>query len=250
MSNWIARGLRRGIRTTRYPLQEDRMPDGYRGRVTVREHADPTALERGAEACLSRAIERRGALTFVKAQRCFQCGQCARVAASAFSMTNDFELAEAILGVDDSRDRLRSLTAAFGRSIHLRHVDCGSDASTEQELQAIFNPFYDVNRLGIFMTATPRHADILIASGVVTHPMVDPLRRAYDAIPEPKVVVALGSAACSGTIYAADAVAGPVDRFIPVDVKVPGTPPSPLTIIHGLWVALGRVAAHAGSVPA
>ncbi len=243
MSNWIGRGLRRGILTTRYPGLPDAMSERYRARPTILPGATNENLERGAAACLSHAIQTGGQQPAIDMQRCFQCGECARVAPEAFTFSHDFELALSGNDVDVTRAELRRRIGSLGRSIHVRHVDCGSDASCEQELQAIFNPFYDVNRLGIFMTASPRHADILVATGVVTHSMVEPLRRVYDAMPSPKVVIALGSAACSGTIFADDDVAGPVSRFIPVDVKVPGTPPAPLTIIHGLWVALGHIAA-------
>ncbi|MGH7717036.1 MAG: NADH:ubiquinone oxidoreductase [Vulcanimicrobiaceae bacterium] len=248
MSNWIGRGLRRGILTTKYPYRGDAMPERYRARPVMFPGATNEHIVRGAAACLSGAIQptERGAV--IDMQRCFQCGECARVAPEAFTFTNDFELALSGDNVETARAELRRRMEALGRSIHIRHVDCGSDASCEQELQAIFNPFYDANRLGIFLTASPRHADILIATGVVTHAMVEPLRRVYDAMPSPKVVIALGSAASSGTIFADDDVAGPVERFVPVDVKVPGTPPAPLTIIHGLWVALGYIAArHPGA---
>ncbi|HEY1729414.1 MAG TPA: hypothetical protein VGG22_13630 [Candidatus Baltobacteraceae bacterium] len=244
MSNWIGRGLRRGILTTKYPFQGDAMPERYRARPVVFPGATNEHIERGAAACLSGAIQRSDGGAIIDMQRCFQCGECARVAPEAFTFTNDFELALTGDSIEMVRAELRRRTKALGRSIHIRHVDCGSDASCEQELQAIFNPFYDANRLGIFLTASPRHADILVATGVVTHAMVEPLRRTYEAMPSPKVVIALGSAASSGTIFDDDDVAGPVDGFIPVDVKVPGTPPAPLTIIHGLWVALGHVTAR------
>lgn len=250
MSNWIGRGLRRGILTTKYPASPDAMPERYRARPTILPEATNENLERGAAVCLSRAIQVAGEDSTVEMQRCFQCGECAWVAPEAFAFTNDFELALTEGDVEVTRADLRRRIGSLGRSVHVRHVDCGSDASCEQELQAIFNPFYDVNRLGIFMTASPRHADILVATGVVTHSMVEPLRRVYDAMPSPKVVIALGSAACSGTIFADGDVAGPVHGFIPVDVKVPGTPPAPLTIIHGLWVALGHIAARRAGVNA
>jgi Ni,Fe-hydrogenase III small subunit/ferredoxin len=246
MSNWILRGLRQGILTTPYPFGPAQMEERYRGRVAANPDASPDALERGSSACLSAAIREHGSARAVDTERCFQCGECARVAPEAFVFSSDFELALVEDDIEEARERLALRAAAFGRSIHLRHVDCGSDGSCEQELQAIFNPFYDVNRLGIFMTATPRHADILVATGIVTPAMVEPLRRVYGAMPEPKIVVALGSAACSGTIYGAGG--GPVERFVPVDVKIPGTPPAPLTIIHGLWVALGRIRGGLGGV--
>lgn len=247
MSNWIARGLRRGILTTPYPNRPETMPEQYRGRVLLAADAPAGALERAAGACLSRAIELdEGAR--VNVARCFQCGECARVAPEAARFTNDFELALVAGDPDDVRRRLRDRVRALGRSIMIRHVDAGSDASCDQEVQALFNPFYDVNRLGVFLTPTPRHADVLLVTGVVTRAMAEPLRATYDAMPEPRLVLAVGSAAASGSIFTGSAdVVGPVDRVVPVDVIVPGAPPGPLSIIHGLWVALGRATARIGS---
>lgn len=243
MSNWIWRGLRGGILATRYPLGPAEMPARYRGAARSIKRAPADAAARGSHACLSGAIAEDGSVTM---SRCFQCGQCARVAPEAFAMSDEFELACIDGDAEEVRARLRARVAALGRSIHVRHVDAGSDGSCEQELQAVFNPFYDLNRLGVFLTATPRHADLLLVTGVVTRPMVAPLRAAYDAIPEPRIVVAVGSAAASGSLFRnSDVVAGPVDRVLPVDVKVPGAPPAPLSIIHGIWVALGRIAARA-----
>ena len=242
--NWIARGLRRGVLTTRYPQAPDAMPDRYRGRAVIREGAPERALELAAAACLSHAIE-LGDVPRVNVERCFQCGECARVAPEAAQILNEFELAVVEGEPEAARLRLRDRVRSLGRSVMIRHVDAGSDASCEQEVQALFNPFYDVNRLGIFLTATPRHADVLLVTGVVTASMAEPLRITFDAMPDPRLVVAVGTAAASGSIFRSnDAVVGPVDQVIPVDVKVPGAPPSPLSIIHGLWVALGRTTAR------
>ncbi|BDE08243.1 hypothetical protein WPS_35190 [Vulcanimicrobium alpinum] len=109
-------------------------------------------------------------------------------------------------------------------------------------MQALFNPYYDVTRLGIFLTASPRHADLLAVTGAVTGAMAEPLRRTYDAMPEPKVVVAVGTSAASGGIFAGSpGIIGAVERVIPVDIAIPGSPPPPLAIIAGLWLALGRI---------
>ena len=93
------------------------------------------------------------------------------------------------------------LDGAFRRSLHIRHVDAGSDGAVEQEIAALLNPYYDMQRLGLFFTASPRHADVLLVTGPVTAPMEEPLRRTYDAMPEPRVVVAAGTDACSGSIW-------------------------------------------------
>lgn len=124
---------------------------------------------------------------------------------------------------------LRERAGMLGRSIHVRHIDCGSDGSEEWEIQALWNPYYDVQRLGFFLTSAPRHADVLLATGVVTDPMRAPLERTWAVMPEPKALIAVGSDACDG-----------VDKVLPVDVYVPGSPPPPIAILHGLLVATGR----------
>ena len=107
-----------------------------------------------------------------------------------------------------------TLGGPFRRSLHIRHVDTGSDGAVEQELAALLNPYYDMHRLGMFFTATPRHADVLLVTGPVTRPMEEPLRRTYEAMPEPRVVVAAGTDACSGSIWTAPEVLGGVDRVL------------------------------------
>jgi Ni,Fe-hydrogenase III small subunit len=247
--SWFARGLRRGILTTRYPHGHEEMPDAWRGAPAAVPGASTASYRRGADACLSRAIELAGDVATVRRERCFACGECARVAPDAFTMTNEYELSLYPVDLATTQAQLAKRAASFGRSIFLRHVDAGSDASCDQEFSALFNPFYDINRLGMFLTATPRHADVLVVTGVVTVAMAEPLRRTFEAMPDPKLVVAVGTAACSGSIYHADDVVGPVDRVVHVDVKIPGAPPAPLSILHGLWVALGKLAPHAREIP-
>jgi Ni,Fe-hydrogenase III small subunit len=130
---------------------------------------------------------------------------------------------------------------AFRRSVHIRHVDTGSDGAVEQEIAALLSPYYDMHRLGLFFTASPRHADILLVTGPVTRPMLEPLQVTYEAMPDPRIVVAAGTDACSGGIWDGDEVLGGVDRVLPVDVYIPGDPPSPIALLHGLLLATGRV---------
>ena len=140
------------------------------------------------------------------------------------------------------RDGLRARTAALRRSVHLRHVDAGSDGTEEWEILALLNPVYDVHRLGIFLTASPRHADVLLVTGAGARGMTGPLRRAYDAMPDPKIVIAVGADAVSGGLASPSyATTGGVAATVPVDLWLPGSPPSPFSILHALLLAVGRL---------
>jgi Ni,Fe-hydrogenase III small subunit len=136
---------------------------------------------------------------------------------------------------------MSALPRVFRRSVHIRHVDTGSDGAVEQEIAALLSPYYDMQRLGLFFTASPRHADVLLVTGPVTRPMVEPLQLTYEAMPDPRIVVAAGTDACSGGIWTGDEVLGGVDQVLPVDVYIPGDPPTPIALLHGLLLATGRV---------
>jgi Ni,Fe-hydrogenase III small subunit len=143
------------------------------------------------------------------------------------------------------RSPLGEQARALRRSIHVRHIDCGSDGSEEWEIQALWNPYYDIQRLGYFLTAAPRHADVLLVTGPVTAAMRAPLLRTWEVMPEPKALVAVGADACSGGLCAADRLtAGGVDRVLAVDVYVPGSPPAPIAIMQGLLLASGLLGAQ------
>lgn len=137
----------------------------------------------------------------------------------------------------------RRIHSLFGRSLHIRHVDAGSCNGCELELRALTNPYYDINRLGIFFTTSPRHADMLLVTGPITRNMEIPLKAAYEAMPDPKLVAAAGTCACDGGLYRFNSYASATGlvAFLPVDVFIPGNPPSPLALIQGLLLALDRV---------
>lgn len=125
--------------------------------------------------------------------------------------------------------------SALSRSLLVRHLDLGSSNAEEAELLALSNPIYDITRFGIDFTASPRHADVLTVSGPVTRHLKVAMERTYAAMPYPKIVVALGDGACNGSIYKNTyACLGRVDQFLPVDVYIPGDPPTPEEIIKGL----------------
>src|SRR5881396_2555750 len=123
----------------------------------------------------------------------------------------------------------------FRRSLTIREVDTGSCNACEMEMNALMNPIYDVERFGIHIAASPRHADALVVTGPVTVNMERSLRDVYKATPDPKIVVALGDCAITcGMFKGSYAVSGPVDRHIPVDVRIPGCPPRPAQILEAL----------------
>ena len=127
----------------------------------------------------------------------------------------------------------------FGRSITIREVDAGSCNGCELEINALNNPYYNLEGLGIKFVASPRHADMLLVSGPVSRHMEVALRRTYDATPEPKLVVAIGDCGCTGGIFGENyACRGRVSNIIPVDVAVPGCPPTPLAIMQGILTAI------------
>jgi Ni,Fe-hydrogenase III small subunit len=144
----------------------------------------------------------------------------------------------------DERLRVRGaldekIRAVLGRALCIRHVDAGSCNGCELEIHALNNPFYNLEGLGIRFVASPRHADLLLVTGPVAANMEAALRLTYDAIPAPKLVVAIGDCGCAGGIFGESyASRGRVSNVIPVDVAVPGCPPSPGRILQGILTAI------------
>jgi len=197
--------------------------------------------------------------------RCVACGRCAEVCptealridpAYEFVYPRREDLVRSVTFQATSADPLPRPAEAlrvrihtiFGRSLHIRHLDVGSDNGADWEMATLLGPVYDVQRLGIDFVASPRHADMLLVTGAVSRNLAPALTHTYEATPEPRLVVALGTDACGGGITQGSyAAAGGVDRVIPVDYYIPGDPPRPQAIIHGLLVALGRRVAVAAT---
>jgi Ni,Fe-hydrogenase III small subunit len=133
----------------------------------------------------------------------------------------------------------RTSRARLGRSLSIRHVDAGSCNGCELEIHALNNAFYDLERLGLRFVASPRHADVLTVTGPVTKNMREGLLRTYDAMPDPRWVISIGRCAVDGGIFSGSyAVEGGVKDVIPVDLHIPGCPPSPTEILRGLIALL------------
>lgn len=258
MLGWIWRGLRTGVLTTRYPAQPDSMPAAYRGRPVIDQARLGDAAGAAAAAiCPTQALAATPHGLRLDLGRCVQCGLCAEACPDAIRMVPDVELAtgkqdDLVLEAEApdegralpaARRALKARVADLRRSIHIRHVDAGSDGAVDQEVYALTNPYYDIQRLGLFFTPAPRHADVLLATGVATRAMAQPLRDTYAAMPEPKLVIAAGTAACSGGVWRGSyATLDGIASVLPVDVFIPGDPPPPLALIYGLLLGVGRLA--------
>ncbi len=258
MLGWLPRGLRKGRITTAYPRRPEHPPPGFQGPIVLLSTS--AAGNRLEQLCPTGAIAVDGAgrLTLDRA-RCILCGACVRAAPQRFAFDDRYESAAPTradlversapadapdLEFQRARTALGEQARALRRSIHVRHIDTGSDGSEEWEIQALWNPYYDIQRLGFFLTSSPRHADVLLVSGGVTGPMRGPLELTWQLMPEPKALVAVGTDACSGGLAAATGLtAGGVDSLLPVDVFIPGSPPSPIALIDGLLMAVGLLRA-------
>ena len=256
MTIWVLRGLRDGVVTTRWPARPDPYADSWRGPA----RALPVAPAPGLEArCPTGAISVDGDTVRVDQGACILCGRCVAESPGVFTwspgatgpgaaaLTREQlivpELPETGQAVEAARTRLRERTAALRRSVHIRHVDAGSDGSEEWEIQALLGPVYDIHRLGVFFTASPRHADVLLVTGAGARGMTGPLSTTYDAMPDPKVVIAVGTDAASGGLLAgSEAVTGGVAATVPVDIWLAGSPPSPFGILNALLIAVGQLA--------
>jgi len=259
---WVLRGLRNGVLTTRWPARPDEYAEATRGPATVLATV-PGGLTGKDVAGLCPV----GAISADPAGRprvdqgsCILCGRCVQQRPDVFgwsagpggaALTREGlvvpaqETPDALAAVTDA---LRARTRALRRSVHLRHVDAGSDGTEEWEIMALLNPVYDIHRLGMFFTASPRHADILLVTGAGARGMAASLRETYEAMPSPKVVIAVGTDAVSGGIVSPSyATSGGVGELVPVDVWLPGSPPSPFAILSALLLALGRLPAPAAS---
>ena len=278
MSIWVLRGLRDGVVTTRWPARPDDYADTWRGPARPLPgnlSSDPAAAlssDPGTDSDTLEALCPTGAIVVggnvrVDQGRCILCGHCVAQRPDVFAWSQGAtgpgaaaltrnhlvvpELPETDAAVEAARARLRERTAALRRSVHIRHVDAGSDGSEEWEIQALLGPVYDIHRLGVFFTASPRHADVLLVTGAGARGMTVPLRTTYDAMPDPKIVIATGTDAVSGGLLAeSDKTTSGIAATVPVDVWLPGSPPSPFGIINALLLAVGKLAPDTPTRPA
>ena len=268
-----------GIVTKAYPAELAHVSEHFRGRPHF-DFEKWTDARPAAEVCPTGAISLRDSQdsreVTVDYGLCVFCGLCAEVSSDkAVRITQEFDLAtknrrnlvfiaEYTLNADRTHRQLgtvrpgsgnvetdanvagqkarETIHKVLGRSLAIREVDAGSCNGCEVEIVALNNPIHDIERFGIQFVASPRHADMLLVTGPVTRNMELALLKTYQAMPEPKVVVAVGACGISGGIFGKNyASLGGVDKVLPVDVYIPGCPPRPQALLHGILLAVGRL---------
>ncbi len=243
--------MQQGHRTAAYPAEVPTLPDRLRGAPGI----DPEKCVEGCRACVEAcptdalvAGEDGPRLDLGRCLFCPECTQQCPEGAIAFSTEHrlaararaDLQIAGAFqVRRAELDDKLRRL---FGRSLKLRQVSAGGCNACEADVNVLGTVAFDLGRFGIQLVASPRHADGLLVTGAISRNMELALRKTYDAVPAPKIVIATGACAISGGPYAGHPeVLGGADAAIPVDLYIPGCPPHPITILDGLLRMLGRI---------
>jgi Ni,Fe-hydrogenase III small subunit len=239
MLDFIRTRLAQGTRTSPFPEGETEFPERFRGRPVL----DPTRRGEGCSECAGRASLDLGASLFAPEE----ASQCPH---GLVSFSTDYRLAARhrsdlvtatgeLPAVQALEERTRKL---FGRSLRLRSVAAGSCNGCEAELVALGNVVFDMARFGVQFVASPRHADGLVLTGAVSRNMRDAVYRTWEAIPEPRLVIAVGACAISGGPFRdSPEVDNGVPADLPVDLWIPGCPPHPLTVLDGLLRLLGQL---------
>lgn len=231
-----------GCRTSGYPKTPVTLPARYRGRPELDPDAPPDVIAACAAACPQSALD--PSAKTLDMGRCVFCGDCERVGEGRFvRFTKNYETAVAEKSDLITQGMLPELARhasthfkkLFGRSLQLRQVSAGGCNACEADLNVLATPFFDLARFGINFVASPRHADGIVVTGPISKNMKTALLKTYEAVPEPRVVIAVGACALSGgPFHGSPEITHGLDHLLPVDLFIPGCPPHPMTHLHAL----------------
>src|SRR5258708_40158806 len=243
--------FQQGYRTIPFPKAEPAMPDRFRGRPVIEREKCPVGCRDCADACPTDAIKIDNQGLRLDLGRCLFCTDCVEACPEqAIRYTQEFRLAanrrEGLVMAGQTLELAKALEdktrRLFGRSLKLRQVSAGGCNGCESDVNVLNTIVFDLGRFGIQFVASPRHADGLLITGPVTENMTSALKNTYDAVPSPKIVIAVGACAISVGIFRDHPeVLNGADSVVPVDLYVPGCPPHPWTILAGLLRLLGRL---------
>jgi len=241
---------RQGYRTAGYPLEAPSLPPLFRGRPLLDTEKCRSDCNVCHEACPTDAIASEAG-PYLDLGRCIFCGDCEKACPTgAIAFSSDWQLAASERPALQLSGNMQPAVAALsdqlrrllGRSLRLRQISAGGCNGCEVEVNALGNVVFDASRFGIDFVASPRHADGVLITGPITRNMREATLATYQAVAEPKLVIAAGACAISGGIFRGrPEVEDGVDGLFPVDLYVPGCPPHPITILDGLLRLLGRL---------
>lgn len=267
LANWLRAGLASKRITTPYPREREQLEQVHPHWKTLVSCGGSCEHEpcQCTQLCPTEAIRHtaKGAIE-VDQGACVACGRCVHECPNkTFAWTNTVDTAarQRVELVDGTKSReiqkldkefepdwgrldgktFEQFRQKFRRSLHVRHIDVGSCNACESEVLALSNPYYNFHRLGIFFTSSPRHADVLLVTGALTYAMQPVLLTTYEAMPRPRIVIAAGVCPIHGGVFHnSEHYVGPLNSVIPVDVYIPGCPPTPYALIRGLLLAVSH----------
>ena len=250
MLTWIKTRAAQGYRTLGYPDQPQEMPGTFYGRPMISAGNCPEGCTECVDSCPTFAIRTDSGVS-LDLGRCVFCAECVKACPNEIvKLSSDFQMGgstrESLVIRNDEAPMIHKLNdrmlEIFGRSMRFRHVSAGDCGGCKDELNALSNIVFDLSRFGMNVVASPRHADALLVSGPIPENMRVALEKAYLALPEPRIVIAIGACAISGGPFVDSPYChNGVESILPVDMYIPGCPPHPLTVLDAILRLLDRL---------